>query len=82
MLRLAAVAAAMALGWATLELRSMIERNDASVLAMAEARGRTRAQPQAQPQMATLSVWCWVFITQGFGHRDNPLVLLSQKATG
>jgi hypothetical protein len=50
MLRLAAVAAAMALGWATLELRSMIERNDASVLAMAEARGRTRAQPQAQPQ--------------------------------
>lgn len=35
MLRLAAVAAAMALGWATLELRQMIERNEESVLAAA-----------------------------------------------
>ena len=51
MLRLAAVAAAMALGWATLELRSMIERNDASVLAMAEARPQPpQSQPPLRPQ--------------------------------
>ncbi|HUQ03826.1 MAG TPA: hypothetical protein VM261_15120 [Kofleriaceae bacterium] len=49
MLRLAAVAAAMALGWATLELRSMIERNEESVLAMAEAQPRPPSQPTSQP---------------------------------
>ncbi|WP_213257814.1 hypothetical protein, partial [Bradyrhizobium sp. sBnM-33] len=24
--------------------------------------------------MANLSLCCWIFIAQGFGHRDNPLV--------
>jgi TolB-like protein/Tfp pilus assembly protein PilF len=45
---------------------------------MEQALGLLRQAVQIDPSyargMATLSVWCWVFITQGFGHRDNPLV--------
>lgn len=54
MLRLAAVAAAMALGWATLELRSMIERNEESVLAMSfdsPLRGSLRMHAQSHGPM-------------------------------
>jgi hypothetical protein len=52
MLRLAAVAAAMALCWATLELRSMIERNEESVLAMAQAQPHPQPPPPPQPPAA------------------------------
>jgi adenylate cyclase len=43
-----------------------------------QALGLLRQAVQIDPSyargMATLSMCCWAFITQGFGHRDNPLV--------
>ena len=45
---------------------------------MEQALGLLRQAVQIDPSyargMAILSLCCWTFITQGFGHRDNPLV--------
>ena len=43
-----------------------------------QALGLLRQAVQIDPSyargMANLSLCCWIFIAQGFGHRDNPLV--------
>jgi adenylate cyclase len=45
---------------------------------MEQALGLLRQAVQIDPSyprgMANLSLCCWIFIAQGFGHRDNPLV--------
>ncbi len=73
MLRLAAVAAAMALGWATLELRSMIDRNEESVHAMASfdspLRGSLRMDARSHAPLV-----------QGHGPRARALASASRTA--
>jgi TolB-like protein/class 3 adenylate cyclase len=52
--------------------------------ALSLLRQAVQIDPSYARGMAVLSLCCWLFITQGFGHRDNPLVAdmneLAQRA--